>query len=575
MVFVHFRSKAESASRNVYEPIHLASQNWKKDDWQWFYRTTQGSELLDYSWFMALERPHSQERFIADRLKRFGYLPNPKNKYNPDSLPVGFVADQRGGHKYIGMTCAACHTGQLEYKETLMQIDGAPTRGDLYAFLTELRDALQATRTDDDKFERFAQEVLGGGNTPIKRTQLRTKLSAYTDRFNTFLEKSLPLDNQWGFARADAFGMIFNRVATYDLGVTSNYKTANAPVSYPFLWGIAYHDKVQWDGSAPNENVLERLARNVGEVLGVFATLKLDKPTPWRHYYPTSVDRSNLIALEHKIKSLRAPKWPSQYLGQPNPTLVNKGEPLYAQYCAAQCHKPFDSAHPTRVKVFMDPLDQVRTDPDMVLNARQRTVNTGRLAGTPLYMLIGPDLRLQDSGSKLLINTVAGAILYPRIGPPPTPHDTVPDDRPSLRSALSVGAIPKEARTIKQTALLRNLLFSLETFGAKRLRLQMTAPAYKARPLDGIWATAPYLHNGSVVSLWELMLSEEDRKTKFYVGSPKFDPVDVGLDTNVSSGFVFNTTLPGNHNTGHSGHLYGTDLPDDQKRAIVEYMKTL
>jgi hypothetical protein len=55
--------------------------------------------------------------------------------------------------------------------------------------------------------------------------------------------------------------------------------------------------------------------------------------------------------------------------------------------------------------------------------------------------------------------------------------------------------------------------------------------AYRARPLNGIWATAPYLHNGSVPSLHELLLPVEQRKKVFYIGNWEFNPETVGFET--------------------------------------------
>jgi hypothetical protein len=104
--------------------------------------------------------------------------------------------------------------------------------------------------------------------------------------------------------------------------------------------------------------------------------------------------------------------------------------------------------------------------------------------------------------------------------------------------------------------------------------------AYKGRPLNGIWATAPYLHNGSVKSLHELLLAPADRATSFNVGNREFDPVKVGyVDAPSPNGFVFKVRddagkpIPGNSNEGHD---YGNgSLTDDQRKALVEYMKTL
>ena len=84
------------------------------------------------------------------------------------------------------------------------------------------------------------------------------------------MDASLP-PSPWGPGRLDAFGMIFNRVAGRDLDVLGNFKMADAPVSYPFLWNASRQDRTQWSGSVPNGLFIQGLARNTGEVFGVFA----------------------------------------------------------------------------------------------------------------------------------------------------------------------------------------------------------------------------------------------------------------------------------------------------------------
>jgi hypothetical protein len=101
---------------------------------------------------------------------------------------------------------------------------------------------------------------------------------------------------------------------------------------------------------------------------------------------------------------------------------------------------------------------------------------------------------------------------------------------------------------------------------------------YLARPLNGIWATGPYLHNGSVPTLHDL-LHPEQRPAKFKTGGREFDPVKVGYqrDSTVDGAnvWLFDTSQPGNSNIGHSGETFGTTLPEDQKSALLEYLKKL
>jgi hypothetical protein len=99
---------------------------------------------------------------------------------------------------------------------------------------------------------------------------------------------------------------------------------------------------------------------------------------------------------------------------------------------------------------------------------------------------------------------------------------------------------------------------------------------YANQPLDGIWLRAPYLHNGSVPTLRDLLEPPERRPIVFYRGNDVFDQTNVGFVSDVPGDgtrtfFRFDTMIAGN---GNGGHDYGTSLPDEDKRAIVEYMKT-
>jgi mono/diheme cytochrome c family protein len=99
---------------------------------------------------------------------------------------------------------------------------------------------------------------------------------------------------------------------------------------------------------------------------------------------------------------------------------------------------------------------------------------------------------------------------------------------------------------------------------------------YIAVPLDGIWLRAPYLHNGSVPTLRDLLEPPERRPTVFYRGYDVYDPKNVGFQTRGAEaarvGFEHDTTRRAN---GNGGHLYGTTLPPRDKDALIEYLKTL
>ncbi|SES71119.1 c-type cytochrome [Stigmatella erecta] len=100
---------------------------------------------------------------------------------------------------------------------------------------------------------------------------------------------------------------------------------------------------------------------------------------------------------------------------------------------------------------------------------------------------------------------------------------------------------------------------------------------YANVPLDGIWLRSPYLHNGSVPTLKALLEPPQKRPQRFYRGYDVFDQENVGFVSSVEKEgenqfFLFDTQLRGNSNDGHE---FGVDLAPDDKRALVEFMKTL
>lgn len=102
---------------------------------------------------------------------------------------------------------------------------------------------------------------------------------------------------------------------------------------------------------------------------------------------------------------------------------------------------------------------------------------------------------------------------------------------------------------------------------------------YANMPLDGVWLRAPYLHNGSVPTLKDLLEPSDNRPREFYRGYDVYDSKNVGFVSDMKDEkgrkyFYFVTSVRGNGNKGHEGPRYGTELPAEQKAALLEYLKT-
>src|SRR5262249_50731440 len=102
--------------------------------------------------------------------------------------------------------------------------------------------------------------------------------------------------------------------------------------------------------------------------------------------------------------------------------------------------------------------------------------------------------------------------------------------------------------------------------------------AYESRVMQGIWAAAPYLHNGSVPTLAELLKPAAERVKSFKIG-PAYDTANVGLAVEQTqfNNYTLTTTDCADRNSGnsHCGHEFGTHLKDEEKKALLEYLKTL
>ncbi len=642
--------------------IYPADQGWGAVESLWFYNTTQGSNMLPYDFFLHLEQAGSETLFRdAANINDYRYLVQKATHSNPDGLPLGFVRDTYQGRHYVGLTCAACHTGQVNYQGTAIRIDGGIPMADMVGFLEGLAKAMNATLQDEAKFNRFADQVLAG-DAYSGPQQIRQDLYTYALRLSLYnsINRSYNGSHRvnYGHGRLDAFGRIFNRTIehlltreqlrevirempgilpgqaeqivaeTSELLTAANreavmrkifttlqkngksrfgalrimvrylrdavYNSPNAPVSYPVIWDIPQHDFVQWNGTTANAGP-GSLGRNVGEVIGVFGTLDwyLDdecdlaaritgqcslfgEPTKDQLIrFKTSVDKHNLVKMEQQLATLKSPSWEDPNLQDILPALdaqkVAAGRKLYEQYCVA-CHHDIDRDDPHRkVVAYMSDINKVGTDPQMALNSVNYTGKSGFLQN--LYVEAG-------SGNLVVQETMPVAALL-KLGAMGVVGSPDPDTNSLYKGLEMIMDIGSALSKNEAKASLKQGDYPLGSPKAPYNPLL----SYKARPLNGVWASAPYLHNGSVPTLYDLLLPADQRPKKFLVGSRELDVEKVGFKSSgYAHGFTFDTSLPGNGNQGHEYAAGKMPLPNgkilppldhEQRMALVEYLKSL
>ncbi|MDQ0505921.1 di-heme-cytochrome C peroxidase [Xanthobacter agilis] len=539
------RKEPDGAGKHTERVVHL-DQGWSQTRREEFYYTPQGSQLLPYAFLKALEQPAGTGLFLDPAyVAETGYLPSEgPSELNPDGLPIGFARDPHPGGAFgpaVGLTCAACHTNDIRAGATRIRIDGGASLGDFQMLMARLSQALDATLANPAKFQRFAARLKADPKA------VRPALEATATELRR-VNAAGWTPTAYGRGRIDAFGHILNAVAAEALGQPANFRVPDAPVSYPFLWTTPDQRYAQWNGVAGNP-----IGRNLGEVLGVFGHPSIGNGTPAS--FTSSALVESLKALEDWAGALKPPPWPRE-LGRVSPSRAKRGAKLYAQYCAG-CHGgpdyPLTPAADTIggrqwLAVEMVDLATVKTDPKMLQNFATRTAQTGVLA--PVF------------GGATVVP--AGSVLLAVVG------NIVENDLRNL-------AISGDAR-------LAYYGWRFAPGSAKPQSGWTTSLAYKAGPLAGVWATGPFLHNGSVPTVYDLLSPPQERPRRFYVGDERYDAKKLGYVSDVDKVpekdraglFLFDTTLPGNSNSGHAfPDPSVAQLSPSDRYAIIEYLKVL
>jgi mono/diheme cytochrome c family protein len=571
-------------------------------------------------------------------LRRFGYLgtsnapPAPESVgglrptavENFDGLPVGFarlsgVTDPGTGlpvSDQIGLTCAACHTGSIRYKGTSIRFDGGPAMVDLKKLELATGLSVAYTLKVPGRFGRFAMRVLGPDATPEEYNKLKADLTALGARLlsqKNALDKAVAdqrqANTEEGFGRLDALNRIGNQVFATDLAISGlsgfekNLHAQDAPVSFPPIWTVPWFRFAQYDAS-----IEQPLIRNAGEALGVFALVNLSPDYAAENLFRSSMALENLVRIEAMLRGpdltgpsfggLQPPKWPSQIFANDeawkiNPARVSRGRGIYAEICA-ECHlgpvsdPAFDTQYPEKSfwsspqwdakAQVLDPVQ--KSAAGMGTDPAQANVLLSRMVDVPGFLKMDP---AQDLGKNWGCQDLP---TYLSTEIPFSIALMIAVDR-SSRKWMDDHNVPESSRPALWEAPRKNCPNPVIS----------KVPHYRARPLNGVWATAPYLHNGSVPSLYWLLKPAAERPKQFCLGSRDFDPQQVGFRVNANAApscnkgeTLFSSTtsdgsaINGNSVLGHSLEgapgpdkpgVIGRLLTDEERFDLLEYLKTL
>jgi mono/diheme cytochrome c family protein len=574
---------------NIYQVRHL-NGGWTDEQRETFYYTPQGTELLglEYDWFVNLELPFSRNLLMTEEnMRGWGFVVDPAqrpNSRNPGNLPVGLGrhTDPTTGRQKLDIGCATCHTGELHYKGIALRVDGGQSMQSIATakrgeFITTLGAAVFETLLNPAKWNRFATRLVG--RDKASRAALKKDVWKFAKTLKAFVtsagaSKYYPVEE--GRGRTDAVGRIANIVFGYDLDEPDNYRVADAPASYPFIWDIWRFDWVQYTGFTN-----QAMARNVGESLGVLAPIKLvdedGKLLPPDKFGETVIDIDGMHCVEGILRDLKPPKWPEDVFGKVDVNRAKKGKALFADQCAA-CHGPHIS----------EPYLWAVAETDEQNPAAQIAVNSTWDMVGDITFKDGKAFRKDWRESIWSIPWLATDI----IGTDPTLADNYIDTTYDATKLLP-GSEPVNAGNGLQVLLNRlvpQLYENWDVSGKKVANFDgLNVPfrienkrAYKSRPLHGVWATPPFLHNGSVPTIYDLLSPLRARPRVFYSGNREYDPDRLGYVSEDPVGaFKHDTSIKGNWNTGHlftdvemPGRI-GELLSEEERMDIIEYIKVM
>ena len=331
--------------------------------------------------------------------------------------------------------------------------------------------------------------------------------------------------------------MIQNRLSGLDLGpvanshmIPSNIFVAAQPVRYPFVWNSGKQDFTQWAGTSVNGSSSYALERNTSEAIGVFGIF-FPQANPAvaggvDFLAVNSINYANMLNIQSLVDQMGSPQWPWPI----DNGLVLQGRALYEKNCTS-CHGiKSGQPRPGSPNTWATPVQNVQTDSSYYKNFGLATTSSGILNGLSI----------------------------------PFTTNFVP-----ASGARSINLVT----TANQTALLQlnpNIDLSIKP-------PTNATGSYESKVLQGVWAAAPYLHNGSVPTLAALLTPAAARPTSFQVG-PAYDLVNVGLALVQPGGSAtvrVTTDCSTMNGDSRCGHEFGTLLTPDEKTALIEFLKTL
>ncbi|RMH16205.1 MAG: hypothetical protein D6701_09195 [Gemmatimonadetes bacterium] len=537
------------------------------EDAEVWHHLDEGGGFLPLRFLQALEDAETGASFLAS-MPRYGLVADPDD---PLGLPIGFTAgtlygDPRG-ELLVGVNCAACHSGLYTFRGTSMVIDGAPNLVDFEALFAELTRSARRTIEDPVELLRLARRMAEAG-------------------------RHMPTPDAF-FALDEDAREALARVVDAEEG------SRHAPVRAHLARSLhaAYH--------AETDEQAARLLEGAADGVPVSGDPDVDPHTAGL----VSRLGSDLRLLRRRVDRLATIHDAFTRETQAGPGRADSFDAIWNLLVQAEApvamtapvsiphlfgYERFHWVHwdgNTNTVMARDYAQAIALGADFDPATGRSSVlpqnvmaleSVARGIGAPAWpedVLGAIDRGLAAQGAQIYARECASCHTGERVVP-------VAEVGTDAARARLFGDLHKDGKSYGEllTELADRVMgLSFAEHGVSEAEVAAVRRAaeptwrvtngYRVRALDGIWASPPYLHNGSVPTLADLLEPPEARPDSFLVGR-EYDPVKVGVDARrqPQSGWMFRTGEPGNDN---GGHVYGTELSADQKRALIEYLKTL
>lgn len=542
------------------------------DDRKTLYSLDTGIQYLPINVMLSLKRTDPSGFRVMDELlfqkpERFGLLPN---YIDPQSeIPLGITVSTDPHYAPMGgINCATCHTGLISNaRGEFFLVDGGSSRFAVDRFIAEMVKSLVATLINPAEFDAFynryqlrsalteklensdqtrkdmaelVKSLYTTGNT-VDVQKAINDIAILSGNKSTSLASSYPTEEQLSsrlgmyvyltkrflyFFSQTKYGTKIEGSTVSDSGLGRSNPWAVAKKMFadrylhtsngPKLEGGPVNTPFNWDFNRQRlifwDGVTNSmLERNLAQ--GVTLVTDFNNTT-----FETTVSIRGLKVVSDLSAKARAPKWATNILGDIDQGLAVKGKTIFQNNCLG-CHDPMYNKTET---------------------------------GSAEYNYV--DVGTDDSYYKGQMELVDGKSLFTQI-------------------------IAPFINRVKITGAKNEKITDLASYETGRFPILWQAPrgnAPGAKPLAGIWATPPFLHNGSVPTIWDLLQPAAQRPKHFHIGGYVYDSKKLGYieDTSLPDGFDFNVSCAvgcgGNDNRGHE---FGTNLSDDDKWALIEFMK--